>query len=60
LGGVEKRLLVSPSVDLRSRRRTVTEDFEWADETCNPSEGCDKITPECEHCFAVEGDREQG
>jgi protein gp37 len=40
----------------------VTEDFEWADETCNPSEGCDKIAPEWEHCYAadvLDGDREQ-
>ena len=52
----------SPSVHRRSGRRTVTEEFEWADETCDPSEGGDKITSECEHCHALDvldGDREQ-
>lgn len=40
----------------------MTEEFEWADETCDPSEGGDKITSECEHCHALDvldGDREQ-
>jgi hypothetical protein len=63
LGGVEKRPLGSPSLDLRSRRRTVTEHFEWADETCNPSVGCDEIAPKCERYYSadvLDGDREQG
>ena len=38
----------------------MTENFEWTDGTWNPSVGCDEIAPECERCYAVEGEREQG
>lgn len=28
-------------------------DIEWTDETWNPTTGCDRISPGCDHCYAL-------
>lgn len=27
--------------------------IEWTDHTFNPWEGCQKVAPECDHCYAA-------
>jgi protein gp37 len=27
--------------------------IEWTDETWNPATGCDRVSPGCDHCYAL-------
>ena len=49
------RAIAPPEVRSAGRGRCVTgkSDIQWTDATWNPTSGCDRVSPGCDHCYAM-------